>query len=578
MTDLFQTCWQDVWGNAQVPDSGSVYTKPEIVDLILDLAGYDPRQLLLSSYRLLEPSCGDGAFVSAIVERLVCSEILHRSAPMDWNRKELERAILAVDISRTAMETTTTLIETILQRHGCPKARSISLAKTWTSQADFLLHDWNRQKFDFIVGNPPYVRMEELPPQVFQRYRNDFSTMTNRADLYIPFFECGLSLLSAKGVLAFICTNRWAKNQYGKALRTLLSSRYHVRHYINMEHTQPFLAKVSAYPAIVVIDRNQGQPTCATTIDDLEPQTLARIRQETSSPGDTTFFPSWYPGGAPWTSTCPKGQEQLQQLLRHFPTIEASAPGTRIGIGIATGSDKVFILPKASDEIEPSRQLPLLMGEDIAPQSLTWSGHWLINPFAEADDGALVDLNEYPGLARYLRQNEMTLRARHCAKDRPQTWFRTIDRLWPKLVGTPKLVIPDIQPGGIIGYDSGKFYPHHNVYWITSESWNLQALQTILRSGHVTRQIRAHSVEMRGGSLRYQAQALRQIRIPSLKSIGKKFLQELAKLANSSDQILIDTVTKPLFDSPPNTKESDWKNSRVRAFSSEVATIQVGET
>ena len=39
------------------------------------------------------------------------------------------------------------------------------------------------------------------------------------------------------------------------------------------------------------------------------------------------------------------------------------------------------------------------------------------------------------------------------------------------LTRTPRLVIPDIQPGGIIGYESGRTYPHHNVYWITSDTW-----------------------------------------------------------------------------------------------------------
>ena len=82
------------------------------------------------------------------------------------------------------------------------------------------------------------------------------------------------------------------------------------------------------------------------------------------------------------------------------------------------------------------------------------------------------------------------------------------------LTRTPKLVIPDIQPGGIIGYDSGRTYPHHNVYWITSATWDLRALQTILQSDLVTDQLRALSVAMRGGSLRYQAQSLRRLRVP----------------------------------------------------------------
>ena len=76
----------------------------------------------------------------------------------------------------------------------------------------------------------------------------------------------------------------------------------------------------------------------------------------------------------------------------------------------------------------------------------------------------------------------------------------------------PQADHPRHQPGGIIGYDSGRTYPHHNVYWITSDTWDLRALQAILQSDLVTDQLRALSVAMRGGSLRYQAQSLRRLR------------------------------------------------------------------
>jgi hypothetical protein len=199
---------------------------------------------------------------------------------------------------------------------------------------------------------------------------------------------------------------------------------------------------------------------------------------------------------------------------RDYPTLEESAPGTRVGIGIATGADDIFILPARHPDIEESRQVPLLMAGDITNKLSKWSGHVLINPFADADDGALADFREYPGLAAYFRRHAARLKKRHCAKNRPDSWYRTIDRYWPRLTRTPKLVIPDIQPGGIIGYDSGRTYPHHNVYWITSDTWDLRALQAILQSDLVTDQLRALSVAMRGGSLRYQAQSLRRLRVP----------------------------------------------------------------
>lgn len=138
------------------------------------------------------------------------------------------------------------------------------------------------------------------------------------------------------------------------------------------------------------------------------------------------------------------------------------------------------------------------MARDISNSGLSWSGHYLVNPFADVDDGSLVDLGESPGLRHYFQKHGQRLKGRHCARSRARNWYRTIDRFWPSLTTKPKLVIPDIQPGGVIGYDEGLYYPHHNVYWITSGSWDLRVLQKILQSDMVTEQLRALSVSMRG--------------------------------------------------------------------------------
>ena len=79
----------------------------------------------------------------------------------------------------------------------------------------------------------------------------------------------------------------------------------------------------------------------------------------------------------------------------------------------------------------------------------------------------------------------------------------------------PKLLIPDIKANGdAITYDAGNFYPHHNLYYITSQQWNLRALQALLRSGIAYLFVAAYSVKIGGGYLRFQAQNLKRIRIP----------------------------------------------------------------
>ena len=547
--EFFGQSWQD-WGDHD--EVGAVFTLPHVVDLILDMSGYSTHGgRRLATLRVLEPSCGRGAFAKRIAARLIQSESEH-SEVIDWNSPELANALRAVDINAESLTIARSAVEAVLRGAGCPPKSARRLVSTWFNRADFLSHPWGSQ-FDLVVGNPPYVRIEQIPRRMLERFRREFMTVSNRADLYVPFFERGLQLLSDDGVLAYICSNRFTKNMYGAQLRRLISDHFRVRYYLNLEHAQPFEEEVSAYPAIFVIDRNRGAPTRAATLDDAGPDALCLLQRELTTPSSLSNvlsqFEQWYPNGSPWVSADSSELGELLQLGA-LPTLEQSAPGTRLGIGVATGADRVFILSGKCPDIEDSRQLPIALRKDITNQGINWSGHYLVNPFEDLDKCRLVDLREYPGLQRYLALHAERLLTRHVAKGHPDRWYRTIDRIWPRLQHDAKLLIPDIQRPDMatIGLDEhGQYYPHHNVYWITSASWNLQALKALLRSTFIVKQVRAYSVQMRGGSLRYQAQTLRKLRVPALASLSSDLVDRLASVASSEDQSEIDSIAQSAF-------------------------------
>jgi len=182
-----------------------------------------------------------------------------------------------------------------------------------------------------------------------------------------------------------------------------------------------------------------------------------------------------------------------------------------VRIGVATGDDRTFIVGADAD-VEPDRLVPLVMRQDIAGGEVIDGGRFLINPFG--DDGHLVDLHRSPRLARYLRRREARLRGRHVARRSPTSWFRTIDRVYPELVRVPKLLIPDIAGTNHVVYERGRFLPHHNLYFVTSDAWDPEVLGGLLASRVALFFVWSYAVRMRGGHLRFQAQYLRRIRVP----------------------------------------------------------------
>jgi hypothetical protein len=160
-----------------------------------------------------------------------------------------------------------------------------------------------------------------------------------------------------------------------------------------------------------------------------------------------------------------------------------------------------------------------------------WRGQGVINPFA--DDGRLVDLRQYPRLRHYLEARKEEIAGRHCALKAPANWYRTIDRIFPALAKKPKLLIPDIKGEAHIVFEQGRLYPHHNLYFVTSEEWNLRALQAVLLSDITRLFVSTYSTKMRGGFFRFQAQYLRRIRIPYWRDVSETLRQELIEAATN---------------------------------------------
>ncbi|WP_413737261.1 Eco57I restriction-modification methylase domain-containing protein [Sodalis sp. RH21] len=516
-----------------IASRGAIFTRVEVVEFILDLAGYTDDKPL-HKMRLLEPSFGGGEFLLSIIKRLLTA--WRRSGGNGSILADLANALKAVELHHDTFANTYSQVLAYLKKEGLTANESASLADIWLIQGDYLLVSLEGN-FDFVVGNPPYIRQELIPAALLAEYRKRYQTMYDRADIYIPFIERSLSLLATEGNLGFICADRWMKNRYGGPLRKLVAEQFNLKIYVDMVNTPAFNSDVIAYPAITIISRTVQGATRLAHRPEINRAVLATLTDALLAPvlinenSTVRELTCVIKDSEPWLLESSDQLAVIRRIEQDFPTLEAAR--CKVGIGVATGADKAFIGDFACLDVESNRKLPLVTTKDILSGEVKWRGQGVINPFE--DEGGLVDLAKYPRLMRYLDTRREAIIKRHCAKKNPLKWYRTIDRINPELATKPKLLIPDIKGNAHIVFENEGLYPHHNLYYITSDEWDLRALQAVLLSSITRLFMATYSTKMHGGFLRYQAQYLRRIRVPYWTDVSLPLRLELTKAALKRD-------------------------------------------
>ncbi len=486
-------------------EHGVVLTKSEVVKSMLDLIGYTSN-IDLSNKIIVEPSAGEGAFVFEIIERLFISS---KKYLFDFN--EALSNLYFYEINEQSVFSLKERISIFF------KDKAVSDLPKLVYQGDYLTVDV--PKADFIIGNPPYVRHENIPEKCKTKYKTLYKTFNQRSDLYIPFFEKSLNLLKPDGALCFISSNRWLKNQYGKNLRYLISQRFNLYQAINLEQASPFEEEVIAYPSIFHI-RNNGSAINSHFYELNDINSLSKIQNNTVKPVREirlgTTKGEWF-------------SHNTYELKNRDNLSLIEKQNFKIGIGVATGRDSIFVRDDFQEHVEKELLIPILTSKDLKSDAFNWQGNYLLNPFNP--DGSLINLNNYPKAHKYFNKNKEVLQKRHVAKKNILNWYKTIDRVYIDLVKQPKILLPDITGNKYIFIDEGQFYPHHNLYYISSNNIEeLKILACFLMSDFVKNQLFENGNKMNGGYCRWQSQNLRKILIPYIHAIPLNYRQRLIAL------------------------------------------------
>lgn len=495
---------------------GDVFTSPVVVAYMLDMLNYTSDRDL-SGVSIMEPSCGDGEFLMEIVARLRESS---EKFGFDFS-SAFQKNVFAYDIDSDKIDR----CKERLLNMGI----SFDVSKNVIA-ADFLLSDI--PIVDCVVGNPPYVRYEQIPESQLSIYKDIFKTFHYRADLYVLFFEKTLKALNPNGRHCFICSNRWLKNEYGKKLRAMVSSSFRLESIMSLEKaTDAFQEDVLAYPAITMIQNShKGDFVSYSEIHSVTELGKVECRLLKS------------PVSFDWSNIFSRVSNKAGLM-----TIEEM--GFKVGIGVATGADSIYISDKFSGTIEEELLIPALNAKDLTGDEVNWSGKYLLNPYRIS--GRLIDLDEYPKASAYLNEHKERLAARHVAKKSPDKWYKTIDRIMPGLKSMPKILLPDISGNRYVFVDEGHYYPLHNLYYVTGGSLEqLQMLAALLMTDYVRNQLYAITNCMNGGYPRWQSQYIKKLLVPDVNSISDNHRLSLLEAYKSYDIARLNKIMDSILAAP----------------------------
>lgn len=244
-----------------VKQKGQVFTPHSIVQLMLDFSGYDGNDILQK--HIIDNSCGNGAFLCEAVARYA-KKFSQKNSNKESLKKDLETFIHGIEIDKQAYTECLQNLEKTISRFGLKNVKWDLRFSDALEVTDF------DGKMDFVVGNPPYVRVHNLNNSYSSVKRFVFAN-GGMTDLYLVFYEIGFRMMKKKtGKLCYITPNSWFNSLAANNMRTHIQQARNMVGLIDFGHQQLFDG-VTSYVAVSLFDNAvQSDAFCFYTYDNIK--------------------------------------------------------------------------------------------------------------------------------------------------------------------------------------------------------------------------------------------------------------------------------------------------------------------
>ena len=217
---------------------GRIYTPEHIVCEMLDELGYNNSDIL--GKKILDPACGDGRFLCEIAKRIIKYS---DKADVAKNLKY----IYGFDINKSSINECKRNLNDLIAH--------LDIKMEWNIRACNSLEQKYPYYFDYIVANPPYIRIQHMTPENRKYLQENFNYCKRGSiDIYIAFFELSLRMLKNDGKCAFITPNSFFTTQSAQIMRDDFLKNGYIRKIINYNDIQIF-ENASTYSAITYFDK-----------------------------------------------------------------------------------------------------------------------------------------------------------------------------------------------------------------------------------------------------------------------------------------------------------------------------------